>query len=337
MKKKHAITKNTPQPNSIASVIDEHGSPGHAHMLLEQMNGETCCNFTLSLQSDTQPMYATAAIAVSFVVTGDDGGFAVPADWLDFPIFDRHGNTLLWSESEYGPTILTVTLKEGQSVLEVSFVDFQDGISGSFIDLNQALKLRLVSIDALDANGDPLEESLAGLDPRIAIGDPDVPYLTAYGGEQFPLAPVDAHYGGILAGNVYDSFDWQSLALGGADVSQNVQSHDTLRFDDVFGDSAAGQTVLDDLLGNAANYDWLANADGSGGLFIAMDGHGTKIKLSIDDTAAMLTVTHRHGDTTCTQNVELQHFDAAEHPAGTLEAQAVAQMLQEIIKIGGTG
>ena len=337
MKKKQAITKNTQQPNSIVSIIDEHGSPSHAHMVLEQMHGETCCNFTLSLQSDTQPMYATAAIAVSFVVTGGEGGFAVPVDWLDFPIFDRYGNTLLWYENEYGSTILTVTLKEGQSVLEVSFVDFQDGNSGSFIDLKQALNLRLVSMNALDTNGEPLEEPLAGLDQRIAIVDPDVPYLTAYGDEQFSLALAGTHYGGILVGNVYDSLDWRPPALGGADVARNVQSHAILRFDDLFDGGAAGQTVLDDLLGNSANYDWLPKTDGSGGLFIAMDGHGTKIKLSIDDAAATLTVTCRHGDTTCTQNVELQHFDAAEHPAGNFEAQAVAQMLQEIIKIGGAG
>jgi len=337
MKKKNAMTENTQQPYSIAAVVDEHGSPGHAHMLLEQMNNETGCNFTLSLQSDTQPMYATAAIAVSFMVTGDDGGFAVPADWLDFPIFDRHGSTLLWSENEYGSTILTATLKEGQSILEVSFADFHDDSSGALIDLNQALNLRLVSMDVLDANGEPLKEPLAGLDPRIATGNPDVPHLTAYGDEQFSLALVDTRSDGILVGSAYDSFDWQPPARAGADVSQDVQGNDALRFDDLFGGGAAGQAALDDLLGNSANYEWMANANGNGGLFIAMDGHGTKIKLSLDDAAATLTVTYKHGDTTCTQNVELQHFDATDHPAGNLEAEAVANMLHEIIKTGGAG
>jgi len=319
------------------TVMDENGKPGNAHMVLDRNSDEAGVNFKLFLQNDNQAMHSTVPIAFSFVVTGDEDGFAVSSDWLDFPIFDKHGNTLTWSQNEDGDTLLSVTLKEGQSELHVSFADFHFVANDPSFDLNQSLNLSLVSVNPLDAYGEPLETPLAGLDPVIATGDPDVPYLTPAGNEQVAVAVVATHNNAILASSPYDNFAWNLHALDGMVGITDFQNNETLRFDELLGGDAEGLAALDDLLGNAANHTWLANADGSAGLFVAMDGNGTKITLSIADAVATLSVSYMQGETPYTQNVELQGFDPAAQFGENTDGQAVAHMLHEIIKIGCTG
>ena len=328
------MTENSQQLTGNATVTDENGGPGHARMVLERNQVEGI-NFSLSLQGDSQAMCATTPIAVCFAVSGDEAGLVVPGHWLDFPIFDQHGNTLAWSQGAEGSFLLTLTLKEGQSVLDVSFGSFHTG--DALIDLNQALSLRLVSVNALDANGDPLEGPVLGLDPGIATGDPFVPYLSIDGNEHLALAPGDMDYDGILAGSRHGGFFLDHGLLGGMDYTRDGEDA-TLRFDDLFGDAGGRQPTLDELLGNFASYGWSGHMDGNGAQFTAMDGKGAEITLSVAEAAATLTVAGKQDGTIYAQNVVgLQGLELATHDAGNSDGQAVAQMLQELIKVGGAG
>ena len=332
---KPIMTESTQQHTGIAAVTDENGSLGHARMVLERDHGEGV-QFSLSLQGVTQGLCATVPIAVCFAVTGDEAGFVVPGAWLDFPIFDHHGNTLLWSQSEEGDFLLTLTLKEGQSVLDVSLGSFH--ADDAVIDLHQALHLRLVSVNPLDVNGDPLEGPVLGLEPGIATGDPVVPYLSVAGDEHLPFALADVDYNSILlpAGG-QDVLLLEAQRLGGMDCRGGQNT--TLRFDDLFGDTEGSQSqpALDDLLGNLASYAWTGHMDVSGGQFTAMDGKGAEITLSIVEAVATLTVASQQDGTIYTQNVvDLQGIDFTSHDARTLDGQAFVHMLQELIKIGGS-
>ena len=101
-------------------------------------------------------------------------------------------------------------------------------------------------------------------------------------------------------------------------------NHDKLQFDDLFGGAPGGQAQLDSLLGSGS---W----DGAKHEFHADNGQVSVTVNWGDTNSALLTVT----DGTHSQNVLLEGIAQPALGIGH-EAADIAQMLQEIIKVGGS-
>ena len=114
-------------------------------------------------------------------------------------------------------------------------------------------------------------------------------------------------------------------------------NHDILRFDDLFGGAAGGQETLDALLGTLQSGDPEAisaiwESDGNTG---TLTYGGTKISLSVDEAAASLKLAVSY-DAHNTQEIVLQGFTGGNlfnEADGALDPDAVATMLQEILRI----
>ncbi|MCL2463270.1 MAG: hypothetical protein FWF44_11435, partial [Defluviitaleaceae bacterium] len=91
---------------------------------------------------------------------------------------------------------------------------------------------------------------------------------------------------------------------------------------------------------SSSNCDWQTHSDGSNGGDLTATLGSTSIHLSVEQTTATLTVSYMDGDGAHMQSVELQNFNVVDHLGLTgadqaADQAAVAQMLQDIIKVGG--
>jgi Ca2+-binding RTX toxin-like protein len=140
----------------------------------------------------------------------------------------------------------------------------------------------------------------------------------------------------LISGNGEDIFVWNNASMGLGDsgktdiISDFDWHNDILRFDDLFSGAENANEALDNLLYglDGGSISWQDNT------FTAEFGT-TAIRLNIDDAAASLKVSYEHEGQQYTQNVTLQGFDAAQHFADVQTAAEIAEMLQQILKVGG--
>jgi len=149
----------------------------------------------------------------------------------------------------------------------------------------------------------------------------------------------------LVGGGGADTFVWDNHTMGqnslASDIIKDFQydhnslgTSDALRFEDLF---SGNQSSLDALLNvetNGNNISW-NNME-----FHAVSSDGnTAIHLSVTDAAATLTVSYEDTAGIHMQNVQLQNFSVADHVSLTGDSghdeAAIAQMLHEIIKVGG--
>ena len=185
----------------------------------------------------------------------------------------------------------------------------------------------------------------------MQLGAADGTYLyegssTKYGQSVVGTEDTDVIYASqgndiLVGGGGNDIFVWNKLNMGqdenALDVIKDFTKGDTLRFEDLFLNHAGGaEPALTRMLDGGT---WQADGEG-GGIFTAIcpcGVCGSSIQLNVGELAATLKVSYLNEGQQYTQNVELQNFDASQfHQADALDHAAVAQMLQEIIKIGGS-
>jgi len=154
------------------------------------------------------------------------------------------------------------------------------------------------------------------------------------GNDQFSVAPEDMAFGGILSDRDDVDFSWMRNTVDSPALNEEIHNVSTLRFADLFGSDAevlAGQAALDDLLDTPANHVWLD------GVFTAADDKGTEITLNLYNAPALLMMSYTHDGKVCDHYVALQKTSVIEHLGDNTDGEAVAHMLQEIIKVGGMG
>ena len=143
----------------------------------------------------------------------------------------------------------------------------------------------------------------------------------------------------IGGGSSGDTFVWNNNNMGqdsnALDVIKDFSTDDTLRFSELFG---GHQHALDNLLlyNHHGTTTCTGNAENG---FFEVTGHGATIQLNVVDAVATLSVSYQdhHSGDTYMQNVRLESLNMDPYTSGgELDAQAVAQMLSEIIKVGGS-
>jgi len=156
------------------------------------------------------------------------------------------------------------------------------------------------------------------------------------GDEQFSIIAMDTDDDGIMPALDDGDLSWMRNTVDSGVLKKDMQSVETLRVADLFGNDAegqAGQAALDDLLANPANHEWMSYD----GVFTAADDKGTEITLNLSNAPALLMMSYKHDGKVCDHYVALQKTSVLEHLEGNTDGQAIAHMIQEIIKAGGTG
>jgi hypothetical protein len=144
----------------------------------------------------------------------------------------------------------------------------------------------------------------------------------------------------LVGGPGPGTFVWNNLNMGqgdhALDIIKDFAKGDALHFEDLMAASDDGQETALNYLLSGENATWRAHEESVGGIFHATDDQGTSIQLNIAEAIATLTVSYQHEGQNYMQNVELQNFDAAEFHQDALDQTAVAEMLKEIIQVGGS-
>ena len=147
----------------------------------------------------------------------------------------------------------------------------------------------------------------------------------------------------IGSGGGNDVFVWNEHNAGqdehALDIIKDFTKGDVLLFEDMFLNHAGGaEAAYARMLEQG---EWRTDGESGGtftGTFIGVckcGVCGTTMQLSIAETVATLKVSYLHEGQQYTQNVELQNFDAGQY-AAALDHSSVTQMVQEIVKIGGS-
>jgi VCBS repeat-containing protein len=189
--------------------------------------------------------------------------------------------------------------------------------------------------------GISLEEAVGKVVHQVSEWDETSGMNTYYGSDQDEIIigsdESDLIYVGggnniLYGGGGDDIFVWgKDSMMGGTDIIKDFQQGDSLRFDDVFNAAGDGNDALDKLLnGNNVVWDW----DTVHKYFAAADDT-TSIELSIAEATATLTVSYKSEGVQYSQSVELHGHAIAEQFAGAADAEELAAMLQQIIKVGG--
>ena len=136
----------------------------------------------------------------------------------------------------------------------------------------------------------------------------------------------------FIGGDGHNTFVWNNTNMGhGEDAKDIIKdfdvNHCTLRFDDLFGGSHDANETLDKLLNGT-----LGECSWENGTFFATDG-STSIELKTQGATATLRVSYEYEGQPYAQTVELGGYDIS--PLLNQDEKAVANLLHEIIKIGG--
>ena len=156
------------------------------------------------------------------------------------------------------------------------------------------------------------------------------------GNDQLSVVPVDTDFDHIMSATTDSTFSWMRNTVDSDALKEDIHNVSSVRFSDLFGNDAevqAGQAALDDLLGNPENHEWMQHD----GVFVASDDKGTEITLNLYNAPALLMMSYTHDGKVCDHYVALQKTSVIEHLGDNTDGEAVAHMLQEIIKVGGMG